>query len=121
MIEKDKETIDIDYVKKQNREVNSLDSGLKRLTIEIGFVIMVISAICTLSSVGDVMRGSLAGTICLALINTVGMVTDSAKPAGVCHDISDAYRRVTCYCRSCVGCIAADGLSANGCTAHCVV
>lgn len=74
MIEKDKETIDIDYVKKQNREVNSLDSGLKRLTIEIGFIIMVISAICTLSSVGDVMRGSLAGTICLALINTVGMV-----------------------------------------------
>lgn len=74
MIEKDKEAINIDYVKKQNRVVNSLDSGLKRLTIEIGFIIMVISAICTLSSVGDVMRESLAGTICLALINTVGML-----------------------------------------------
>lgn len=74
MTDKDKESTSLDYVKKQNRVVNYLDSGLKRLTIEIGFVIMVISAICTLSSVGDVMRESLAGTICLAFINTVGMV-----------------------------------------------
>ena len=74
MIENNKEAIYIDNEKKQNRLVNSLDSGLKRLTIEFGFIIMVISAICTLSSVGDVMRESLAGTICLALINTVGMI-----------------------------------------------
>ena len=74
MTEKNKEAINIDYTNRQNRVVNSLNSGLKRLTIEIGFVIMVISAICTVSSIGDVMRGSLAGTLCLALINTVGMV-----------------------------------------------
>lgn len=74
MTEKDKEAINIDYVKKQNRVVNSIDSGIKRWTIEIGFIIMVISAICTLSMVGDMMRTNLAGTICLALINTVGMV-----------------------------------------------
>ncbi len=74
MIEEDKDALNVDYVKKQNRVVNFIDSGLKRLTIEIGFVIMVISAICTVSSIGDVMRGNLAGTLCLALINTIGMV-----------------------------------------------
>lgn len=72
--EKNKEAEELDFVKKQNRVVNSLDSGLNRVVIEIGFIIMVISAICTLSNVGNVMRESLAGTICIALVNTVGMV-----------------------------------------------
>lgn len=74
MTDKEFEVNSIDYANKQNRVVNSIDSGLKRLTIEIGFIIMVISAICTLSSVGDVMRESLVGTLCIALVNTVGMV-----------------------------------------------
>ena len=66
-----------EYIKEQassSHKVNSLHSGVKRVWIEIGFVIMVLAAIATWSAVDAFLSLSMAGTICKAAINTVGMV-----------------------------------------------
>ena len=56
-----------------NRSVDSLDSGLKRPIIEFGFFIMVIAAVCTCTPILTHLQ-TLLGTLCLSLINTIGMV-----------------------------------------------
>lgn len=66
-----------EYIKEHassSHEVNSLHSGVKRLWIEIGFVIMVLAAIATYSAVDAFLSSSMVGTICKTVINTVGMV-----------------------------------------------
>lgn len=64
----------LDYALSKNRKVDSLQSGVKRVWIEIGFAIMLISAICTYSTIDSFLSSSLAGTVCKVTINTLGMV-----------------------------------------------
>ena len=54
--------------------VNVLHSGVKRVWIEMGFFIMLLAAVCTITEIDTVLHSSFVGMLCKATINTLGMV-----------------------------------------------
>lgn len=54
--------------------VDALHSGVKRVWIEIGFFVMLLAAVCTLTQIDALLWPSLVGTLFKATINTLGMV-----------------------------------------------
>ncbi len=63
----------LDYTENGNRFINHLDSGLPRWVITAGFIIMVVAAICTITTIDSWLKEHVL--VVIALINTVGMVT----------------------------------------------
>ena len=50
--------------------VNVLHSGVKRVWIEMGFFIMLLAAVCTITEIDTVLHSSFVGMLCKATINT---------------------------------------------------
>lgn len=68
-----KDTDDIfDYTRDENRNINHLDSGLPKWVITAGFIIMVVAAFFTITSIDRWFKDH--APIAIALVNTVGMV-----------------------------------------------
>ena len=62
----------LDYTQNDKRYINRLASGLPQWVIMAAFLIMVVAAICTITSIDGWLKSHAA--VVIALINTVGMV-----------------------------------------------
>ena len=63
----------LDYTQNDKRYINRLASGLPQWVIMAAFLIMVVAAICTITSIDGWLKKNAA--VVIALINTVGMIT----------------------------------------------
>lgn len=62
----------LDYTQNDKRYINRLVSGLPQWVITAVFIIMVVSAICTITPIDNWLKDH--APVVIALINTVGMI-----------------------------------------------
>ena len=62
----------INNISADNRHINHLDCGLPQWLLTIGFILMVMAAVCTVSALDSWLREQ--APLALAAINTVGML-----------------------------------------------